>query len=156
MKATPGPASSCPSYRSQSNPPLQSATRPAGSAGRPFVIVVSNATVREQISRSIRRELGLVVKTFTSCTDAMLALDANAIPSGLLFDVVMPDGNDGNDLLRWRNQNFPGVPAIAMTYVNSALREPGASAVLRKPFLPDELVSTLGRVLALGVSTLQV
>ena len=113
------------------------------------ILVVSDFRIRHFLSLVLRKELNVAVKAFGSCTDAMLAFDPADMPAAIIFDATMPDGNDGNDLLHWRNQRFPQVPAVVMTYAASSLKEPGATAILKKPFSPEALVKTIASSIGL-------
>ena len=114
----------------------------AGVPWREVVVVEDDPDLLRLVEIIIKDSTGLKIRSFTSCEGALRAFDAGLRPAVIVFDVLMP-GVDGNELLRRRNELFPDVPAIAVTASPQAIRVPGASLVLTKPFRPADLAKAI-------------
>lgn len=85
-----------------------------------------------------------------------LTLLADHRPDLVITDILMPD-KEGIETIREALQRAPGIKIIAISgggtqnlmYLDAA-RSFGAQATLAKPFRPEELLTTVDRVLAGG------
>ncbi|MEY4005215.1 MAG: hypothetical protein RLZZ221_1311, partial [Verrucomicrobiota bacterium] len=119
--------------------------------GRTLLLVEDEVAVSE-IAVQVLRGLGLEVITAADGHEAVRLLSKTVAPPDLvLTDFQMP-GLDGLGLVRWINQNRPGLPVIvASGRLDEAgiaqLRAAGVAEFLPKPFGAQRLIETLRRVL---------
>ncbi|HEV8585852.1 MAG TPA: response regulator [Methylomirabilota bacterium] len=117
---------------------------------RPVILVLEDeADLAATCARLLRRR-GHAVIVAGSRAAALRAL-ADATPSALVCDVLLPDG-DGLDVVRAAASMRQPVPAMVITARASetgrvAATAAGAMAYLPKPFTADSFVSHVDRIL---------
>jgi two-component system cell cycle sensor histidine kinase/response regulator CckA len=127
------------------------ATAPAG-RGAPRVLVVDDdRMMRILVTRTLATE-GFEVQGAASAAEAKLELNKPGRPIDLvLTDIVMPGGM-GHDLVTELRAAHPALRLLCMTsYSPQDLTthgiDPKGSRVLRKPFMPAELVRVVRETL---------
>jgi two-component system cell cycle sensor histidine kinase/response regulator CckA len=130
-------------------------TRPRTGApdglGAPSVRVVDDdRMMRILISRTLKAE-GFEVRGAASAAEARLELAKPGRLDLVLTDIVMPGGM-GNDLATEIRTSHPVLPVLCMTsYTAQDLTAHGidskGSRILRKPFMPAELVRVVREAL---------
>jgi DNA-binding NtrC family response regulator len=118
-------------------------------ASRPILIVEDNESLREMLKMALEGQ-GHVVVEAGGKAQAIEALERDW-PGLVLTDLRLPDG-DGFEVLRAAKHRNPRLPVIVMTAYGSshavAAIKQGALALLTKPIDPDDLLSTVERVLS--------
>ena len=107
--------------------------------------------VRSVMVQSLRRDGWRVIDAPSGADALQRASEAADPPDLLVTDVVMP-GMDGRELAERLRRDHPGLPILFVTgFSNEAdpsrLPEP-PSAMLLKPFLPDDLVRRARQLVA--------
>lgn len=116
------------------------------------VLVVEDDGSIAELLRIVLERQGFIVSIAPNCETATKALE-DTVPSLVLLDLMLPDGN-GLDLLRWlRDDMGSALPVVVLTAFRQeekALRafELGAADFVSKPFRPRELVARIQRVLS--------
>jgi FixJ family two-component response regulator len=111
------------------------------------IIVDDEVSLREAVE-NLLRSVGVRVETFASA-EAFLASPRRRRARCLILDVALP-GMNGLDLLDRLLQERAAVPCIIVTanedddgQIRSRALRAGASAVLRKPFQEEELLTAV-------------
>jgi DNA-binding NtrC family response regulator len=125
-------------------------TEPTGKA---ILLVEDDEIVRDAVSIMLERA-GYAV---TQVENARLAegVIRNWSPDLVITDIFMPDG-DGIEMLNLIRRRCPTTPVIAISGGSPMLRldylqvanDLGAAATMQKPFLTEEFLATVKRVLA--------
>jgi DNA-binding NtrC family response regulator len=97
-------------------------------------------------------DVGYRVLLAANAAEALHYLADRTCPIDLLFtDIRMPGGLNGLALAQAAREGRPGVPVLLTTGFASELLAhpaPPAWALLRKPYTPDQLLTTIRTVLA--------
>lgn len=128
------------------------AGRPAALAGARVVVVEDDATIRDVLLESLATR-GAEARGAANGLEGIALLDDPGVAAAIL-DLDLP-GLDGFGILAWirgRAGAAARLPVIAITAnsdpaVEVRCRAAGFDAFLRKPFVGDELVATLSRLL---------
>ena len=120
---------------------------------RHILIMDDEAIIREIAGRYIR-SMGYAVveakdgnEALELCTDAM----KKEIPiNGALFDLIIPDGLDGKDVIREFRKKFPDIPVFALSWstadpVMIRPSEYGFTGSICKPIRKYELLALLNK-----------
>lgn len=123
-------------------------------ADPPLVLFVEDdESLRQILARHLRAN-GFRVEEAASAEDAISALAAGTRPNVVLLDINLP-GDNGWDLLRRPDLAASGSPPVvvasAITIRPRQLAEFHVAGYLPKPFPPETLIDTLGRVLSAEV-----
>ena len=116
------------------------------------ILLVDDQPRLLSIAARVLRKLGYEVVAADGLASAVTALDSCGPFDLLLSDVCMPGGN-GADVAREAAARFPTLPVLFMTgfaddpRVSEAVAE-GHAALLRKPFTPASLASSISEALA--------
>jgi signal transduction histidine kinase/CheY-like chemotaxis protein len=120
---------------------------PADAAARPHlqgavVLLVDDDGAVREVTASLLRELGYIVREVGSGGAALDLLDRNDDIDLAILDFAMP-GMNGADVARQASAKRPGLPILFVTgYADiSELGEVGEDRVIKKPFVGDELAS---------------
>ena len=122
----------------------------------PRVMIVDDDPVTCDLLCEVFRKAGFVAR-FEQSSDAAVSALGTFEPDVVLSDIRMKSQNDGLNLLSHLRLEFPTTPVILMTAFGSmdtavrAVRE-GAFDYISKPFLMDEVVSTVRRALDVSPS----
>src|SRR5215813_8721489 len=117
----------------------------------PRVMIVDDDPVTCDLLCEVFRKEGFETRFEQSSAAALSALDLYE-PDVVLSDIRMGSRNDGLNLLTEIRREHPGTPVVLMTAFGSidtavlAVRE-GAYDYISKPFMMDEVVSTVRRAL---------
>lgn len=132
-------------------------TKPTGTS---ILLVEDDENVRDAVSMILERA-GYAV---TQAENGLVAagLIENWAPDLVITDIFMPDG-DGIETLNLVRRRWPATPVIAISGGSPMLRldylrvadDLGAAATMQKPFIADEFLATVQRVLAAGPPTPQ-
>jgi CheY-like chemotaxis protein len=124
--------------------------KPTGSS---VLLVEDDENVRDAVSLILERA-GYVV---TLAENGLIAagLIEQWAPDLVITDIFMPDG-DGIETLNLVRRRWPATPVIAISGGSPMLRldylrvadDLGAAATMQKPFIADEFLATVQRVLA--------
>ena len=123
--------------------------------GSVTILLVDDEPLVLLVVARLLRELGYVVLDAERPATALAIAEARTAPIDLLLtDVTMPQMN-GRELADRLRSLFPGLPVVYMSAyaAETVLADgtlPGTATILSKPFTTDELVATLGVVLARG------
>lgn len=118
----------------------------------PRVMIVDDDPVTCDLLCEVFRKAGFVAR-FEQSSEAALSAMGTYEPDVVLSDIRMKSRNDGLNLLAQLRQESPTTPVILMTAFGSmdtavrAVRD-GAFDYISKPFLMDQVVSTVRRALA--------
>jgi len=118
----------------------------------PAILVVDDDNVTGNLLCEVLEKDGFVTQYVQSSSAALGAVDEFK-PDVIISDIRMNSSTDGLDLLTELRQSVPQTPVILMTAFGSmetavqAVRQ-GAFDYLSKPFLNDQLVSTVRRALS--------
>jgi CheY-like chemotaxis protein len=119
---------------------------------RKFVLVVDDDKTILRRLHSVLEAAGYETHCAESAGEAIAAI-GDRRPDLVLTDIHMVE-SDGFELINWMRSHTGSIPVIAMSEGNS--RNPGelsiaeslgAVAVLKKPFLPNLLILTIGHIL---------
>jgi signal transduction histidine kinase len=121
------------------------------SAANRKILLVDDEKVNLELTSFVFRNRGFSVLTASNASDA-LALVCSERPDIVLLDYMMP-GKDGSDALKEIRRDFPDTPVIILTGRGSEqiaveLMKAGAADYIRKPFLKQDLLERVERVLA--------
>ena len=125
--------------------------------------VASEAVLVVEDDESVRDALSIMLEragyTVTQAENGIVAagLIENWQPNLVITDIFMPDG-DGIETLNLVRRRWPLTPVIAISGGSPMLRldylrvadDLGAAATLQKPFVAEEFLATVRRVLASG------
>jgi two-component system, cell cycle sensor histidine kinase and response regulator CckA len=123
---------------------------------RSVLVVDDDRMMRILVTRTLKAE-GFEVRIAANATEARLELAKPGRQVDLvLTDIVMPGGM-GNDLVTEIRASHPVLPVLCMTsYTPKDLTahgiDPKGSHILRKPFMPAELVRVVREALT-GISS---
>jgi PAS domain S-box-containing protein len=137
------------------SPPPTVRARAAEGGGETLLLVEDQRAVRNVLAQVLREAGYRVLEAESGAAALRLAgLETVAV---LITDMVMPDMG-GAALVEHMRANRPSLPAVCMSgYAGDELDPrvaPGVETVfLAKPFLPDELLTALRRLLGSGVRT---
>jgi signal transduction histidine kinase/CheY-like chemotaxis protein len=123
-------------------------TIPQHRKGAIILLVDDDSAVRE-VTASMLRELGYVIRDVGSGGAALDHLDGKANIDLVILDFAMP-GMNGIEIARQVNSKFPNLPLLFITgYADkSALGELGDDRIIKKPFVGDELANKVHAALA--------
>lgn len=115
------------------------------------ILLVDDEKVNLELTSVIFRNRGFSVLTASNAADAV-ELVGRERPDIVILDYMMP-GMDGSDALKAIKHNFPDTPVIILTGRGSEqiaveLMRGGAADYIRKPFLNQDLLERVERVLA--------
>lgn len=121
------------------------------SASHRKILLVDDERVNLELASVIFRNRGYSVLTASSASQAV-ALVSSERPDIVLLDYMMP-GMDGAEALKEIKRNFPDTSVIILTGRGSEqiaveLMKAGAADYIRKPFLNQDLLERVERVLA--------
>ena len=120
----------------------------AATTRRTILVVEDQAAIRALVHRSLE-SAGYEVRSAPDAGAALAILDAGD-PDLLLTDVVMP-GVSGAELASRTRERLPEIRVVYMSGHPYELRQEQDAAepdaVLRKPFMPDELLDAVARAL---------
>jgi len=119
---------------------------------RQFILVVDDDKSLLRRLHWLLEGAGYEVHCAESAGDAITAI-GDRRPDLVLTDIHLKE-SDGFELINWMRKHTGSVPAIAMSEGNprnpgelSMAEHLGAVAVIKKPFVPSLLISTIARVL---------
>jgi signal transduction histidine kinase/ActR/RegA family two-component response regulator len=115
-----------------------------------LLVIEDDARLRAILRRTLS-DAGYRVVEAGSRREAVDAADASAVPSLVLTDVILPDGN-GVDLARELVGRWPGVPVMFISgyagdHLSGAGALPTGARFLPKPFTPEVLLAALHEAL---------
>lgn len=118
------------------------------------ILVVDDSRMDQHLAGSLLAQLDDADIAFAENGQAALGAMEQDLPDLVLTDLQMP-GMSGLDLVVAIRQRFPGLPVILMTAhgseeIAAAALSEGAASYVPKRNLADELIRTIGRVLALA------
>jgi len=118
-----------------------------------ILLVEDDENVRDAVSMILER----AGYTVTLAENGLIAagLIEQWAPDLVITDIFMPDG-DGIETLNLVRRRWPGTPVIAISGGSPMLRldylrvadDLGAAATMQKPFIAEEFLATVQRVLA--------
>ncbi|HEY6896735.1 MAG TPA: sigma 54-interacting transcriptional regulator, partial [Rhodocyclaceae bacterium] len=116
----------------------------------PVWIVDDDRSIRWVFEKALARE-DIAYKSFSSATEAMVALEQGQVPRVLVSDIRMP-GQSGLELLKHVKSQWPELPVIIMTAYSDldsavAAFQGGAYEYLPKPFDVDQAVELVRRAI---------
>jgi len=120
----------------------------------PRVMIVDDDPVTCDLLCEVFEKVGFVTRFEQSSEAALAALDSYE-PEVVVSDIRMKSRNDGLNLLAHLREARPNTPVILMTAFGSmdtairAVRE-GAFDYISKPFMMDDVISTVRRALAIN------
>jgi CheY-like chemotaxis protein len=121
--------------------------------GDPVILAVDDEADLCVLMDRILSRRGYTVTTAGGVTEALDALAALPSPPDLLItDINMPDGR-GIDLAERLHETFADVPVLyvsghSRSHAENAGTIPVGSAMLEKPFLPDQLAEAVAKALS--------
>jgi two-component system, cell cycle sensor histidine kinase and response regulator CckA len=131
-------------------PPAVLQPTPRPRPGTHVLVVEDQPDVAGVIATELE-QAGLRTTVTTRPADALRILDVADGVDVLLTDVIMP-GLTGPQLASQLRQRHPDLPVLFMSgYTSNAVHGaalPAGSALIAKPFSPDELLAAMARVLA--------
>lgn len=115
------------------------------------ILLVDDEKVNLELTSVIFRNRGFSVLTASNASDAVALVESER-PDVVLLDYMMP-GKDGSDALKEIRLNSPDTPVIILTgrgneLIAVELMKAGAADYIRKPFLNQDLLERVERVLA--------
>ena len=125
----------------------------------PRVMIVDDDPVTCDLLCEVFEKEGFIAR-FEQSSDAALSALGTYQPDVVVSDIRMKTRNDGLNLLAHLRREWPTVPVILMTAFGSmdtavrAVKE-GAFDYISKPFLRQEVLSTVRRALAVSSATTQ-
>jgi len=114
-----------------------------------FIAVVDDdASLRRSLA-NLLGSVGLSTRTFASAEQFLTAVASDV--ACVVLDLRLP-GMSGLELAHALRAEWPGLPVLVLSAQSDASMrrrclEAGVAAVLAKPFVPDELVTTLRSVM---------
>jgi CheY-like chemotaxis protein len=116
---------------------------------QPVVLLVEDEELVREVLCEELGERGLRVIEASDGAGALEALRREAVDL-LLTDIRLPGEPDGWGIAEFSRERAGGLPVIYMTgYATGHERAVPGSIVLKKPFLPEDLIAAIG---ALGVA----
>lgn len=121
--------------------------------GDPVILAVDDEADLCILMDRILSRRGYAVTTAGGVTEALDALATLSAPPDLLItDINMPDGR-GIELAERVHEKFADVPVLyvsghSRSHAESAGTIPVGSAMLEKPFLPDQLAEAVAKALS--------
>jgi CheY-like chemotaxis protein len=119
---------------------------------RKFILAVDDDKSVLRRLHALLEGVGYEVHCAESASEAIAAI-GDRRPALVLTDIHLKE-SDGFELINWMRSHTGSIPVIAMSEGNprhpselSMAEHLGAMAVIRKPFLPNLLISTVARVL---------
>jgi CheY-like chemotaxis protein len=129
------------------------ASRSARPQARKFILAVDHDKPILRRLHGLLEGAGYEVHCAESANEAIVAI-GNRRPNLVLTDIHLRE-SDGFELINWMRSHTGSIPVIAMSEGNprnpgelSMAEHLGAMAIIRKPFSPKLMVSTVARVLA--------
>ena len=121
------------------------------------LVVEDDESVRDALSIMLERAGYTVTQAENGLVAA--ALIENWEPRLVITDIFMPDG-DGIETLNLVRRRWPSTPVIAISGGSPMLRldylqvaaDMGANATVQKPFVAEEFLATVRKVLDTGTS----
>ncbi len=113
--------------------------------GLRLLLVEDHAQLRRILTRTLA-EAGYKVTTAASGDAAMTLLMEGLQIDIVLSDIRMPGRIDGIQLAEWLRAARPSIPILLQTGYTDV--QTGEFPVLRKPFMPDELLTMLDSVVS--------
>jgi CheY-like chemotaxis protein len=121
----------------------------AAAKRRGHVLLVDDDRLFREASAEQLRAAGYVVDQAPDHRDALDLLDGGRPVDVLCTDIVMPEGMGGLALARLARARRPGLKILYVTGYDIAARHDVNGLVLRKPVLPQDLLSGVERMIAL-------
>jgi two-component system NtrC family sensor kinase len=114
-----------------------------------ILVVEDNVQVAE-MAETVLAERGHSVTSAHNAGDALAILEANSRFDVVLSDLVMPGAVDGVDLARTIRERWPWTAVVLATGYSEAVAEADKEgfAVLRKPYVPDDLEAAIQQAAA--------
>jgi DNA-binding response OmpR family regulator len=118
---------------------------------RPSILVVDDEPDVALLLQLVCENLGCDVVVAGSIAEARVRIVAGPVPTLLLLDVILPDGN-GLDFCREVKTTWPSVRVLVLSaHVRpeslAAAQDAGADHFIPKPFDPEALVGTIEHLL---------
>jgi len=129
--------------------PVDTAAADGPSPGVPGILVVEDESVIRDLLRMILHDRGYNVRQAVGGHEARRLIAAER-PALILSDLHMPEGN-GWALLEYCRSQLPDVPVIIFSgsdFGKYPQIEAWAAGQVAKPFSPEQLLSTVERVLS--------
>jgi CheY-like chemotaxis protein len=130
-------------------------TTESSNTGESVLLVEDDETVREAVSMMLERAGYVVTSVENGFVAAGLIEDWQ--PNLVITDIFMPDG-DGIETLNLVKRRWPATPVIAISGGSPMLRldylqiasDFGAAATVSKPFVAEQFLATVAKVLSEG------
>ena len=120
---------------------------------RGHVLLVDDDGMFRQLSAERLRAAGYTVHQAPGHRDALDLLEDGRPVDLLCTDIVMPEGMGGLALARMARARRPNLKILYVTGYNVPVREELNAQVLRKPLLPQDLVSEVERLITVRANT---
>lgn len=119
--------------------------------GTPTILIIDDNIETLQVVKFVLRKGGFEVLTALSGDEALELLSSHGLPHLIIADLNMPPGMDGFELCRMINRwcDVPVIMLSAIDGTNTVVEglEQYAEDYVVKPFMPDELLARVRRVL---------
>jgi signal transduction histidine kinase/ActR/RegA family two-component response regulator len=121
-------------------------------AGREVVLLVEDEDGVRRSTTRILQWRGYEVLAAENTVQALSIFHATKVDI-LVTDLIMPGGVSGNELAEWLREEQPDLPVVFMTgYSAEAISERGIipvnTALIKKPFPPEELLDAVAHAIA--------
>jgi DNA-binding NtrC family response regulator len=116
---------------------------------KPRILIVDDESGIRSLLKLTFATAGYDVRTAADGFEAMTRCGAESFDA-VLSDVRMP-GMSGHELARWLAKHHPATPFILMTGWDVGCEDcpiAGRCHIVRKPFLPKDVVSRINEILA--------
>ena len=123
-----------------------------GSKEAPSILLIDDQEGTRELMQEVLRAAGYEVTACGSCADARACAQTLAEPHLILIDVFLEDGL-GTELVAELQEQWPGAKALFCSGMpvehleQQGIRLPTGNPMLKKPFRPTELISSVREVL---------
>ena len=126
------------------------------SSGIPRILILDDEPSIRKMLASVFSLAGYDVRVAANGLEAMTICESESFDV-LLSDVLMP-GMDGHEFVQWLVQRSPGTQRILMSGYDGVRCEgcghaPTPCAIVRKPFLPRDVVAIVDDIVAASLSS---
>jgi CheY-like chemotaxis protein len=122
-------------------------------SGRPVVLIVDDHVDSRDLMAAVLQELGVTIAEAGTGADALRRASQHPVPALIMVDLLLPDCH-GTDVARalkaaGSTRDIPVVTLSASVTASDkdAAAAAGCAAFIEKPFVPDEVVAMVRRLL---------